>query len=672
MMRLSDNIQNMGRLNKEDQALEETKEEKPTSGGDYIATTDDKSDKEKSIKEIFDDPLHFEVFTARCHDTGESASTENARLFKEDILKRNVKASLFLKFQSLRLGVNSIIALSTALQGSNIEKLSLADNSISDFGMHAIKTIINNTRISYLNIASNMISGDGLECILEDLIKNVYLKHLDIGVVEGSIRKNSLGIQGAICVSALLIRNKTLEALCLDDNDLGADGGECLGIALAQNDKIKTFKVSENDLKSEGAIPIIKSSNHLEVLNLSKNFLKSDVGKSLSKLLKNTKCLKKLYLEYNELMVEGTDKISRGLKENNTLELLNIKGNIIGDDGSVFLAKALVGNKSLKELDISLNEIGPLGFQAICEVLSTTKIEIFTCNKNFLGDEMLAQFSNLLSDEANPSSIKKFDFSSCRLNDTGLLYLINAIQHNKTISHMKLVDNFFSENIEAILLQTLNKNTSLIDIQLQRNRLSHSCLSKVKKISVRNKCIIEEDEPNKLKKEIYRLRYEHDKLEQARQQLNNQKNEIEKIKSYKKELLDQIHRHKENEDMKRERLNKYIEEQKKVIKEKEAQTAKKNEEIQTMEAEFNEKLEEMKRVYNEENKKKIELSDELDRVKKELDKVQDEYPKQISDLKKKITDAKDQTEEYEKKTQVLSDELNKLKAQKQALEEGKS
>ena len=62
--------------------------------------------------------------------------------------------------------------------------------------------------------------------------------------------------------------------LSLNDNDLGSDGGECLGIALAQNDTIKTLKVAENDLKSEGAIPIIKSSKKLEVLNLSKNFMK--------------------------------------------------------------------------------------------------------------------------------------------------------------------------------------------------------------------------------------------------------------------------------------------------------------------------------------------------------------------------------------------------------------
>ena len=155
--------------------------------------------------------------------------------------------------------------------------------------------------LTQINLASNMISGDGLEQILEDLIKNTTLKSLDLGVVEGSIRKNSLGIQGAICISALLIRNKYLEVLSLNDNDLGPDGGECLGIALAQNESIKTLKIAENDLKSEGAIPIIKSAKRLEVLNLSKNFIKSDVGKPLAKLLKSTQKLKKLIVDYNEL-----------------------------------------------------------------------------------------------------------------------------------------------------------------------------------------------------------------------------------------------------------------------------------------------------------------------------------------------------------------------------------
>ena len=70
----------------------------------------------------------------------------------------------------------------------------MADNSISDYGMHAIKKILRETELKSLNLASNMISGEGLELFLDDLITDKYLKNLDLGVVEGSMRKNSLGI----------------------------------------------------------------------------------------------------------------------------------------------------------------------------------------------------------------------------------------------------------------------------------------------------------------------------------------------------------------------------------------------------------------------------------------------------------------------------------------------
>ena len=122
-----------------------------------------------------------------------------------------------------------------------------------------------------------------------------------MGIIEGSMRKNSLGIQGAVCISALLIKNKVIESLSINDNDLGPDGGECIGIALSQNDSLRILKIGENDLKTQGAIPIIKSGLNLIHLSLAKNFMKSEVGKPLAKLLKNTKSLQKLSIEFNEL-----------------------------------------------------------------------------------------------------------------------------------------------------------------------------------------------------------------------------------------------------------------------------------------------------------------------------------------------------------------------------------
>lgn len=215
-------------------------------------------------------------------------------------------------------------------------------------------------------------------------------------------------------------------------------------------------------------------------------------------------------LEYNELMGHGTKFLAQGIQRNASLEYLNIKGNVIGDNGIILLAQALSNAPKLKELDISLNEIGPTGFRVLCEALPDTNLQTLVCNKNFLKDEILEYFAAVITGDGNGATkLKKFDFSSCRLNDAGLIYIVNALERNKHISQIRLCDNFFSEQIEAMMLETLNKNTTLTEIGLQGNRFSHSCLAKIKKIANRNVKMIEEQEPNKLKAEIYKLRYEH-------------------------------------------------------------------------------------------------------------------------------------------------------------------
>ena len=100
---------------------------------------------------------------------------------------------------------------------------------------------------------------------------------------------------------------------------------------------------------------------------------------------------------------------------------------MIGDDGLLVLSDSLKEAITLNSLDISLNEIGPAGFQALCEVLPQTNISFLICNKNFLGDDVMAYFANILADPSSSGRLKKFDFSACRLNDAGLIYLINAL-----------------------------------------------------------------------------------------------------------------------------------------------------------------------------------------------------------------------------------------------------
>ena len=60
-----------------------------------------------------------------------------------------------------------------------------------------------------------MISESGFEMIVDDLSKNQFLKTLELGVLEGSIRKNSFGVDGAKCIAALILQNKNIETIKL-------------------------------------------------------------------------------------------------------------------------------------------------------------------------------------------------------------------------------------------------------------------------------------------------------------------------------------------------------------------------------------------------------------------------------------------------------------------------
>lgn len=132
---------------------------------------------------IFEDDLYAELYNARCHDTGEGLSEEGARSFREDVLKRNDQNTEVINLYGMRLGINSIISLANSLICRKLSRMNLADNAISDYGMHAVKNILEATDTEYLNLASNMISGDGLETLVDAISNHRTLRTVDVSFI---------------------------------------------------------------------------------------------------------------------------------------------------------------------------------------------------------------------------------------------------------------------------------------------------------------------------------------------------------------------------------------------------------------------------------------------------------------------------------------------------------
>ena len=99
------------------------------------------------------------------------------------------------------------------------------------------------------------------------------------------------------------------------------------------------------------------------------------------------------------------------------------------------------------------------------------------------------------------------------------MHFLERLEYFENIRCIKSTDNFISEKIEKILLEILEKNKTLIEFSVNGNRLSLCFLNRVKKILQRNSKELEEREPNKIKTEIYRLKYEQKKIIAARKRL---------------------------------------------------------------------------------------------------------------------------------------------------------
>lgn len=392
--------------------------------------------------------------------------------------------------------------------------------------MHAVKNLLSSTRLERLNLASNMISEVGLSLILEELIKNTHLRSLSLGIEEGSIRKNSFGVDGARCLAAILLQNKALEVLELEDNDIGINGAEIISIPLKKNKQLRELKLAENLIKTEGAEYILLNGLNLVALDLGKNFIKSSVGPTLRKYVEANRNLRRINLEFNELQAEGAETFFEGAV-NSLLEEVNLRGNAIGDRGLAriehvfnFMDRSM---ENLKVLNLASNEITQAGVGPLVTIVRCARLRTLNLSRNLLADEGVIELVDSLRESAAGEILERLDFSGCKVSDRGFMHLVENLNSMAELRHLRAADNYISEKYEKIYVDLLQKNYSLIGLVLGGNRLSLSGLKGLRRVVERNLKAFEEREPKKMKSEIMNLKEKQKKIKEAQEKIDRQK-----------------------------------------------------------------------------------------------------------------------------------------------------
>jgi len=643
---------------------------KVTKGKKYNSVSEDKFDSDdvddyisnkmsKGIKlsdfiySLFSKKIYAEIYYAWCKDCSEQPSIESAKYFRDELLSRNNKDLHSFNFKSLRVSKNFLSAFCGNLPPIQLKKVQLQDNLISDECVHNMKSLIASKQLIYLNLASNQISTEGLKIIQNEITNSKFLKYLNLGVTEGSFRVNNFSGDGGTILARILLNNKSLETLILQENHLGEDAGDKIGTALIQNTTLKKLVISDNKIRNKGARSIIENGSNLISINLSDNDISPEVCYELKNLIEYNKVLKEIIWSGNYVGFKGVNFIVEALNQKTKLKSLSLRNTSIGKKGIRELAMGLIDNNFLEILDLSSNSIVYQSFVYLCDSLNTNKIRVFRCRNNLLGDDSMKYFAEILLNKNSKSSLTSFDFSSCKIYDQGLIFLLNGLANNTKINWINLRDNYFSHEIDFVILDFLEKNTYLTHIDLTKNRFSFQCLQKVNRIIKRNRNIQNNKEPNKLLMELYSLKYENTKLNELRETLKNLENYNAKLKLNKIDL-------RQDYEIFRKENNEKIMKKKKLIEEKTKDYNNKLNELDT-------KKKELAKRKNENAKRIKELQDKYDKLLKEKnealefnEKLKNDIEKAQVDWTKKIVELNDNIEKDQKTYDDLSKKITEL------------
>ncbi|XP_044179145.1 protein NLRC3-like [Acropora millepora] len=387
-------------------------------------------------------------------------------------LARALKKNSTLK--CLVLGPNSIgdlgaIAFADALQtNSTLTQLGLLANGIGNLGIEAIcKALQFNHVITHLDLRNNTIGDSGAEALAGALqMPATQLSHLDLEGCEIS----SLGVES---FAGALQTNRSLTHLSLAD----------LGISYSANAPAEAIQFTRTlipldpscsgigDLGTEAICKAMQSNHVTTHLILGGNKIGDSGAEALAEALKSPATqLSYLHLYRCQITSLGVKILAGSLQTNQSLTHLGLGSSSISCSATA-LAEALQFNRTLTHLDLSYNKISDTEAIQLAQTL-LDKNSTLTCLD--LSD------NNIGAEEEASSSI------SCSVTA-----LAEALQLNRTLTHLGLSNNQISDTEAIQLAQTLlDKNKTLTYLDLSRNNIGVKGKAKLELVDGK-RCLIQ-------------------------------------------------------------------------------------------------------------------------------------------------------------------------------------
>lgn len=177
--------------------------------------------------------------------------------------------------------------------------------------------------------------------------------------------------------------------------------------------------------------------------------LSENIGFVLKEMLKGNNTLRSIQFTDSKLTDKVASCIATGLLRNYSLQVLNLSGNSITHIGTKCIFQSLEQNATLEELDLAFN---PFDLQQ--KSLSET-----TKSLGCIVEKML---------KVN-KTLRSMRLQDCGLEDNIVTHIATGIAENDSIKILDLSCNRITTNSLLNVLKSLERNTTLQELDLQLN-----------------------------------------------------------------------------------------------------------------------------------------------------------------------------------------------------------
>ena len=249
------------------------------------------------------------------------------------------------------IGSGGAVEVIKALCGSGVKQLWLYDTGIGEPDCEALCEVLKSSHsLQHLYIFQNNLSSESVASIITGLSRNSSLTTLSVSYSHFSMANvDSLA-------SVLKDHSKcTLTVLVLQDCHISSEGAVELAAVLCKNTTLEHLDLSRNPIGEhlKGVTAVAKmlvENKTLTNLGLQDCHISSEGAVELAAALCKNSTLKRLFLDHNPIGVEGASSMSDMLQHNTSLGTLWLSDDSVGEEGVHQLINSLKHNQTLREL----------------------------------------------------------------------------------------------------------------------------------------------------------------------------------------------------------------------------------------------------------------------------------------------------------------------------------